>query len=75
MGILYNSMIKEVILELPKNKKDIELFLKNKEHDYKELYKLPESLFYLNISEVLDISGVHSDYFKTKKDESNENCF
>lgn len=75
MGLFYNKMIEEIKSELPGDKYKIELFLKNKEEKYKEIYQLPDSLFYLNIFKLLEEVDVTSDYFKTKKDEANEDVF
>lgn len=74
MGLFYKTMINEIKTELPSDREKIELFLKNKEEKYKQIYQLPEILFYLNICQLLKEIDLKSDYFDKKlKENQNEN--
>ena len=72
MGLYYKTMIKEILAELPSDLDQIELFLKNKEQEYQDKYKIGGQLYYLNILELLRQINIKSEYFELKLKENSE---
>jgi hypothetical protein len=72
MGLLYQTMIREILSELPSDLDKVELFLKNKEEKYQETYRIGGALYYLNILEILRQLDLKSEHFESllKKEES-----
>jgi hypothetical protein len=64
MGLYYTTMIREIRQDFKRvGSFDLELFLKHYELVYKDKYKLPDLLFYLNLEKILKDENVTSKYF------------
>src|ERR1035437_1928033 len=66
MGIFYKTMIKEILSEQKASGQDLETFLKVNEVELKAKYRLPDLLFYLNITELFRLEEKTSEYFTLK---------